>query len=391
MILTWELAVWLCLGVLIYTYVGYPIIVYLAVKIKQAARSISFSKKRPEVEDSQFEWPAISILIPAFNEASVIRKKAENTLDLDYPKDRLEIVIVSDGSTDETDAMLESYGEREVRFVKRPERSGKTAVLNHLIPQLRGEIIILSDASGLIKKDALKKLVQHYRNEEIGAVCGTYIIDNEDHSLRGVTEKFYWQYETFLKRYESRLHSAIGAHGALYSFRSKLFVRLPEKAINDDFILPMTILQQGFRVLYEPDARVEEHESTTLQGEFQRRTRINVGNFQQIYLLRKLLSPKFGVIAFQFFSHKIIRILSPFIILALPFATSLSNGFFYDAMLALQIAFFLAAFVGYIQELIGLRYRFLYLPFYFMVGIFSAVAGFFRFLFGRQSLLWKKV
>ena len=387
----WEAIVGLLFFILFYTYVGYPLLVYVLARLRDTFSTHSHHSPEPSQIDKKTDWPMVSILIPAFNEENVIRKKVENTLSVDYPKDRLQIVIVSDGSTDQTDAMLASYSEQEIEVVHMSKRQGKTAVLNRMIPVMQGEIVVLSDASGLIRQDALKQLVHHFKDPKVGGVCGTYVIDADDESLRSITEKFYWQYETFLKKYESLLHSSIGAHGAFYGFRRALFTPLSEKAINDDFILPMQIVGKGLRVIYEPQAMVEEHETTSLVGEFRRRTRINVGNFQQIYILLGLLYPARGIVAFEFFSHKVLRAFSPFVILALPIACFFASGPIIDLLLQLQLAFYLFGILGYLQEFVGLRIRYLYLPFYFLAGNVSAIIGFFKFIFRKQSLLWERV
>lgn len=383
----WQFVVWLCLGALFYTFIGYPLLLFVLAHVGERFRRAAAQSPSAHEPD----WPTVSFLILAYNEERVIRKKVENTLDLDYPRDRLKIVVASDGSTDRTNAMLSSYGASEITFIPLTPRQGKTTVLNQIIPTLDGEIVVLSDASGLARPEALKKLIRHFQNERVGCVSGVYRFDTEDESLRSATEKIYWHYETFLKKYESRVHSTIGAHGALYGFRRRLFKPLHKKTINDDFILPMRIIKDGYRVQYEPEAVVVEEESTTLNGEFNRRIRINVGNFQQIYMLRSLFNPKRGIITLQFVSHKVLRLASPFFILTLPFACFFANGTFYMLLLDLQIAFYFTGLLGFLQEYFGLRIRYLYMPFYFLMGNLSTVFGFVRFLLRKQSILWKRV
>ncbi len=389
MALFWQAVVWLCIGMLLYTYLGYPLLMYVLAKLRQKRSQRAPEQAAPNTNHQ--DWPFVTFLIPAYNEQNVIRQKVENTLNLDYPKERLRITVVSDGSTDQTNDMLASYSENEIHFIARPKRRGKTTVLNKVIPKLEGEIIVLSDASGLLQPDALKKLVRHFNDPNVGCVSGVYSFETEDESLRSMTERIYWQYETFLKKYESQVHSVIGAHGALYGFRRQLFEPLDKKAINDDFILPMQIIRQGYRVLYEPDAIVIERESTNLNGEFQRRIRINVGNFQMIYVLHSLLNPKRGRVALQFISHKVLRTISPIFILLLPLACWLAEAPVYRLMLNLQAAFYLVGFLGYLQEFLGLRIRYLYMPFYFLMGNVAAVFGFVRFILKKQSILWKRV
>lgn len=389
MALFWQAVVWLCMGMLGYTYLGYPLLMYLLAKLRRLRQQPAPAATLPDTNHQ--DWPLVSFLIPAYNEQSIIRQKVENTLNLDYPKDRLHITVVSDGSTDQTNDMLASYGPNEIQFISLPKRQGKTTVLNQTIPRLPGEIIALSDASGLLRPDALKKLVRHFANPQVGCVSGVYMFETEDNTLRSMTERLYWQYETFLKKHESQVHSVIGAHGALYAFRRALFQPLDQKVINDDFILPMQIIRQGYRVLYEPDAVVSERESTSLNGEFQRRIRINVGNFQMIYVLRSLLNPRRGRVALQFISHKVLRTISPVFILLLPVACLLAEAPLYRFMLDLQAAFYLIGVLGYLQEFFGLRISYLYMPFYFLMGNVAAIFGFVRFILKKQSILWRRV
>ena len=388
--LFWQVVVWFCIGALFYTYLGYPALMYVLAKLR-ATYKRRFHQRSFRDESEREDWPLITLLVPAYNEQKVIRQKIENTFDLDYPADRLKIVVVSDGSTDQTNAMLASYGRQEIEFIPRSPRSGKTSVLNEVIPQLTGDLIVLSDASGLLKTDALKKLVRHFDDPRVGCVSGVYMFGDDDESLRSLTEKIYWRYETFLKEQESGVHSAIGAHGALYGFRRRLFKKFHADTINDDFILPMQIIRKGYRVIYEPAAVVYEIASTNLRGEFNRRIRINVGNYQQTFMLRSLLNPLRGRVALQFFSHKVLRTISPFFILLLPLACSLAPAPIYTYLLWLQVGFYLIGLLGFLQEFVGLRLSYLYLPFYFLMGNVSAVYGFTRFVMQKQSVLWKKV
>lgn len=388
--LFWQIVVWLCIGALFYTYLGYPALMYVLAKLRATYKRRLH--QRPYLDEAERQaWPQITLLIPAYNEQKVIRQKIENAFDLDYPSDRLKIVVVSDGSTDQTNAMMASYGPREIEFIPHSPRSGKTNVLNEVIPQLTGDLIVLSDASGLLKTDALKKLVRHFDDPRVGCASGVYMFGDDDESLRSLTEKVYWRYETFLKKQESGVHSTIGAHGALYGFRRHLFEKFEPNTINDDFILPMQIIRKGYRVIYEPEAVVYEIASTNLKGEFNRRIRINVGNYQQTFMLRSLLNPLRGRVALQFFSHKVLRTISPFFILLLPVACSLADAPIYTYLLWLQVGFYLTGLLGFLQEFVGLRLSYLYLPFYFLMGNVSAVYGLTRFLMQKQSVLWKKV
>ncbi|MBN1350589.1 glycosyltransferase family 2 protein [candidate division KSB1 bacterium] len=339
------------------------------------------------------KMPFVSIIIPAYNEAKVIRDKIENCLWLSCQRSKLEIIIASDGSDDRTVEIANEYKPHGVKVIDYKERTGKTILVNRTVPKANGEIIILSDASSLLSIDSIQILVRHFFNNEIGCVSGTYKLIDKDDSGRSAGEGAYWKYEAMLKANESKVNSILGAHGAIYAFRKELFQPAPPQAINDDYIIPMQIVQQGYKVIYEKDAIGIEIAETDLKHEFKRRIRIMAGNFQQIYLLKGLLNPFRSHIAFQFFSHKFMRLLAPFLQIVVFVVNLLLFSFhpFYRFTLFAQVLFYVASLMGYLLANKKRKIKLLYIPFYFNFGNLAAFAGLYRYIAGQQSAKWEKV
>src|SRR3989338_2517205 len=289
---------------LAYVYAGYPLLVWGLARI---------AGREPRSADTT---PSVSLLLPVYNEEAHIEQKLQNSLALDYPKEKLEIVVASDGSTDRTNALVKRFEAQGVRLLAVSDHIGKSAILSRTVPLLRGEIVVFSDATIALAPDAIRRLVRSFADRLVGAVSAAYRVDPAD-DLRSQGEGLYWRYESFIKRQESRLHSVIGAHGPCYAIRKPLFVRLETTQINDDYLIPMRAITQGYRVVYDPEVVVGERELVSVEGELARRRRIAAGNCQQLIELRHLLSPFRGWVALCFFSHKVLRTAAPFVMIAL--------------------------------------------------------------------------
>ena len=381
-----KILFWICSGLVFYIAVGYPLTLVLLVR----SRRFRGTRELLHPLEAGEEWPMVSMLVPAFNEEPVIRQKIENCMMLDYPSDRLEIVVASDGSTDLTNEMVRAYGENEVRFRHFENRRGKTHVINAVVPELRGEIVVISDASAILELDALKQIVRRLQPLGVGAASGIYRFQNVDSSLRGKGEYFYWKYETFLKMLEDATGSVIGAHGALLAFKKHLFEPLPPETINDDFLIPMRILEKGYRVAYVTEAQAVEETYGDSFADYHRRSRIFVGNLQQMLFLKGMLNPFKGLDAWKYVSHKVLRTFSPLMVAGI-FLTSLFlhhgiYGFFFWAEMGGLAALFVAALL---QEILGVS-RWLSVPFYLGFGFLAGVAGYFRFLMRRQRVTWTR-
>ena len=366
---------WASLLVLFYIYVGYPLLAWLL------ARTFGRDPAKRDI------LPSVSLLIPAYNEETHIEAKLLNALALDYPKDKLEIVVASDGSTDGTNAIARRFEPQGVRLIVMRDNIGKSAMLSRTVPMLRGDIVVFSDATGMLAPDAVRVLVRNFAEPRVGCASGLYRLAKAD-DLRGEGEGLYWRYETFLKRQESRLHSILGAHGAFYAIRKELFRSFGESEINDDYLVPMRIIEQGYRAVYEPAAVAVERELASVVGEFARRRRIAVGNCQQMVALRRMLSPFYGRVAFCFISHKVLRTLAPVFLLTMFVSSFWLPGPWRAAALAGQGLLYGSAWAGYLCQRRGLRVRWLSPPFYFCFGNLTMLAGLLQYLIRRERVTW---
>ena len=368
---------WLSWLTLLYIYIGYPALAWVL------SRAFGREPKRGDA------LPSVTLYIPAYNEERHIGGKLENSLGLDYPRDRLEIVVASDGSTDRTNAIVESYRGRGVQLLLVRDNIGKLAVLNRFVPLVQGDVVVFSDASTELEPNALRLLVRSFADKRVGAVCGLYRLKRGD-DMRGQGEGLYWRYETWLKRQESRLHSILGAHGAFYAIRKPLFQRLDTSLINDDYLIPMRVVAQGYRAVYDASARAWELEESSVAGEFARRRRIAVGNCQQVTALAPLLNPLRGWVAFSFFSHKVLRTVAPLFLVALFVASWWLPLPWAIAMTVLQITFYAAAVVGYRYQQRGVSVRWLSAPLYFCLGNLAMLAGLATFCTGARRPAWSR-
>jgi poly-beta-1,6-N-acetyl-D-glucosamine synthase len=365
---------WIAASVPLYAYIGYPLL------LLALGRVIRRKVKKGPIR------PFVSLLIPAYNEAGVIARKIANSLALDYPADQLEIVIASDGSSDQTAALAQELSvPGRVRVLAFPENRGKVATLNASVPRLRGEIVVFSDAAALLEPDALRRLVENFADPAVGAASGVYKIVKADEVNIGASEDFYWKYEAFLKRQESQLASTLGGHGHLHAIRRSLYPYPPAGTINDDYVIPVSVLRKGYRAVYEPAAVVYE-EAREMTG-FGRRVRIMAGNIQQLGAIGGLLFPPRPLELWFFLSHKLSRLLVPFAMLtALAANVLLLPSAWYMALLAAQVAFYVLAACGFLWSL---RPKLLMLPFYFSMINAAAFFGLYHALTHRRGLAWK--
>jgi cellulose synthase/poly-beta-1,6-N-acetylglucosamine synthase-like glycosyltransferase len=368
-----EVIFWLAVAVPVYGYLGYPL----------ALLALSRIIRRP-VHKGPIQ-ARVSLLIPAHNEARVIERKILNSLLLDYPIDRLEIVIISDGSKDETVRIARRFeGARNVQVIAFDKNRGKMAALNAAVEEVAGDILVFSDAAAMLAPDSIG-LVENFADPSVGAVSGRYQIIRPDQAGIGASETLYWKYETFLKVQESQIGSTLGGHGQLHAIRRELYPFPPPETINDDYVIPLSVLERGFRAVYEPTALVYE-EAGEMTG-FARRIRIMTGNLQQLRHLPQLLRPLQALPLFCFLSHKAVRLLAPFAMLAALVANiALCSRPVYSEILWVQLAFYTLAALG-----IGgrLRPRALALPFYFCMLNAAAFFGLYHVLTRRRSMAWK--
>ncbi len=377
------------LGVVFYTYLGYGILLVLLVKIKRL-----FVK-----QNTQFNavfYPTVSFIVPCYNEIDVVEDKIKNCLALDYPKDKLEIIFITDGSTDGTDTLVSQH--EGVKLLHDTARGGKSAAENRSLQHATGEIIVFSDANTELPVEALKKIVRHYIDPKIGAVSGEKrIAKKELDNASGAGEGIYWKYESFLKRMDVELYSLVGAAGELFSFRKSLFTELETDTVLDDFVLSMRIAGAGYVVTYDPEAYAMETASASVKEELKRKIRICAGGWQAMVRLAYLLNPfKNFVLWFQYVSHRVLRWSVTPVCLALLIPINLvlvvnSEGltFFHVALLG-QIIFYIAAIAGWILANREIKVKALYVPYYFLIMNYAVIAGFFRYINKSQAAAWER-
>jgi len=374
-----QLLFWTSATVVVWTYAGYPVFIAL------------LSRLRPRPNYQEAISPRVSFVVPAYNEEAVIAEKLENLLSLDYPAELRDITVVADGSTDRTVEVVRSYARRGVRLLFQPERRGKIAAMNRAVSCARGEILIFSDANAMMERDSVCHMVRNFADPRVACVGGEKRIC-PDTQVQAEGESIYWRYESFLKRADSLVSTAMGAVGEFFAIRRELYRPLEEDCIIEDFVLAMRLVVEGWRVVYEPAAVVWEQASPSLRGEWERRTRNSAGGFQAIGRLRQLLSPRYGLVAFQFLSHKVLRWVAPLLMVLVFLSNAALYALpFYHFCFWAQVGFYALAVLGWGVELIGLRLRLLRMVFYFCFTNATALAGLVRYLTRRQTVLWAKV
>jgi cellulose synthase/poly-beta-1,6-N-acetylglucosamine synthase-like glycosyltransferase len=386
-----ELLLLVCLALVVYTYVGYPLVLAGWTGIREAFEGARFIIGGPDrrIRRRQELWPYVTIVVAAHDEETCIQQKIENCLALDYPADRLDVVVGCDGCTDRTAELARRAGGDRVTVVEAP-RSGKATVLSRLVPRVRGDVVILTDANTMFDQGAAKALARHFHDPKVGAVVGRLRLYNR--VKRGFEESLYWKYETVLKYYEGKLGCVLGANGGIYALRKLLFPSLRETTITDDFVVPVRIAAKGWKIPYEPEAIALEETTEDVDREFSRRARIGAGNWQSIALAPEVLDPRTGFLHFAFLSHKLLRWLVPFF-LAIALATSLLLAARGDGaaafLLALQLGFYALALAGRMGWRGRLR-RAASAAWYFVSMNAALAVGLWRFVRGSQRAAWDR-
>jgi cellulose synthase/poly-beta-1,6-N-acetylglucosamine synthase-like glycosyltransferase len=385
-----EYIFWICLILVAYTYVLYPILLFLAYSLEQVRRDWHYLTGRrnrrctaPAAED----LPPVSLIVPAYNEEARLCDKIANVRQLDYPRDKLEVIFVSDGSTDRTNEMLQAIQDPNIRTVILPARRGKPTALNHAVSRAKHDILIFSDAATLFASDAVKKLVRHFFDPRVGVVCGALQFQgiSEFHQTEGV----YWKYESMLRLMESRLGATLTASGAIYALRHECYRPLAANVLIDDFVIPINARRLGYRVNYDPEAAATDFASPSVAGEFNRRVRLAVGSFRA---LGELVRVPFDPITFlAFFSHKFLRWVLPFLMIGL----LVSSGLLWDTPLYRvaftgQLLFYLWAELGYVFRERMVRFRYGLMGYYVVAIHLAFLVGFIRFLLGQGEATWRR-
>jgi len=370
---------WWVLAVLVaYTYVGYPALLGILARIRP--------KPLPRAEIQ----PTVSLIIAAHNEELCIRDKLENSLALAYPRDRLEILVASDASTDRTNEIVAEFAERGVRLNAIPERRGKSYAQNQTVEMATGEVLVFSDANSMYEPDAVAKLVRNLADDSVGYVSGE-LRYRKPRSAIGAGEGLYWRYETWIKRKESETGNIINGNGAIYAVPRRYFVQVPDHT-GADLWLPLTQIRRGLRTVHEAEAIAYEETSLTAADEYGRKHRSTVRVLHVLTEHAGVLNPfRYGLTSLKLLSHRYLRYVVPYLIAALLVVNAflLSSAFFRVTM-ALQLAFYAAALVGAWLQSRGKRVILFYVPYYFCVVNLAAVQGALRFLRGERVRVWEK-
>lgn len=376
-----QIVFWVSLAVLAYVYVGYPAVVYL-VSVVRPRRVV-----RGEVE------PLVTVLITAFNEEAAIAAKIENTLQLDYPAEKMEILVASDGSTDATDEIVRGFADRGVKLFRQEGRVGKTETQNNAVAAAAGEIILFSDATTEYEPDVLRKLLPAFADETVGCVAGRLIYVDDASTNVGKGAQGYWNYETFIKSAESAACSLIGASGCLYAVRKAAYVPMYAQACSD-FLVCTVLYRQGLRSVFEPSAVCYEDTNQRSSDEMRMRVRVISQTYTDLWRNRDMMNPlRSGFYAVELISHKVLRYAVPLMLLAMLISNTLlaASSTFFSVILAAQVLFYLLALAGWVLERFGVRLTVLVIPLYFVLANLASVIAFYKFLLGERVSTWEPI
>jgi len=379
---TAEVVVWVSLSLVAYCYFAYPLLIWACSRL--------FGRRASAAHCAEPDLPIVSILIAAHNEERWIRERIENALKQDYPHERLEIVVASDGSRDATVEIVNSFAGHPVRVLDFHENRGKATVLNAAVLGAKGSVIVFSDANTFFEPAAIRELVSWFADPRIGCVCGRLVLTDPEKGRN--VDSLYWKYETFMKKCESRLGALLGANGAIYALRKEDYVAIPSNTLVDDFVIPLVSkMKNGKAIVYDERAVAWEECPPEIGDEFRRRSRIGAGGFQAMLRLWPLLSPVGGWIALSFFSHKVLRWLSPFfLIVALAANLFCLDSPLYAGLFAGQIVFYLVSAVGAVVPGRGALGKLVRLPTMFTSMNLALLVGFWNWISGQQRGVWQR-
>ena len=375
-----EMAFWSAVGLIAFTYVGYSLVIFVL------SRFVHNPVKRSPIE------PKVTYLITAYNEEKNIASKLEQVLTLDYPRDKLEIMVASDGSTDRTDEIVKGFTDLGVKLIRVEGRVGKTETQNQAVKQASGEIVVFSDATTRYERSAIRNLVRNYADPSVGAVSGRYEYCNPTGAAIGLGSILFWKYENTIKTMQTNIKTITGCCGCIYSVRREAYTPLPADIISD-LVEPLKVLEKGYRVVFEPEAIAFEETTEKTKEEFHMRVRVITRGMRGLLYMKALFNPfRHGFVAFQLFSHKVSRWFIPaFLMVALVSNLFLVGVPFYNATLALQLAFYALALIGFVAEKRNILPKPLTIPLYFVTVNLAAVVAMYRILKGHKAVTWETV
>lgn len=379
---------WLSLFIVFYTFLGYGILLYFLVKIR---RILKGKRILPGLDQ---DFPSLTLVVAAYNEEDLIVEKIHNTLALNYPADKLSLLFITDGSNDKTPDLITLYP--QIKLMHSSARNGKIHAIHRAMHEVNSEVVVFTDANTFLNKDALLLIARHYADPKVGAVSGEKRVMQDAVSDATAGEGFYWKYESTLKKWDSELYSVVGAAGELFSVRRSLYREVESDTILDDFMISMLIAQQGYRIIYEPDAYASELSSDNIKEELKRKVRIAAGGIQSVLRLKKLFFPfSFPLLWFQYISHRVLRwTVTPFLMILVFILNVLicfqSGNVIYWLIMAGQLLFYGAAFAGWMLEKKKIKVKALFVPYYFCAMNYAVIAGIRRYYKGSQSAAWEK-
>ncbi len=386
-----EIVFWTGILTVFYAYIGYGIVLWALVRLKRL-----FSPANTLPTDY---LPEVIFIVCAYNEEVYMGQKIHNSLAVDYPRERIRFLFVTDGSNDQTPDIVRNFPyPADVRWelLHQPERRGKIAAFQRAMQQVQVPVVISTDANTFVNREAVRHLVRHFADPQVGAVAGEKRISMSGKADAGEAgEGIYWQYESTLKKWDAEFWSVVGAAGELFAFRRDIYEPVPTDTIVEDFYLTMRIAQKGYRVQYEPEAYAVETSSASVAEEMKRKVRIAAGGLQAVVRLASLLNVfRYGRLSFQYISHRVLRwTLAPLflpILLVINILLAAQGSRFYQIALLAQMLFYTAALAGYLLEQKKLKVKAFFVPYYFCLMNYSMYAGFVRLVRGRQSVLWER-
>lgn len=380
-----EFVFWISLIVIGYTYFGYLFILLLLWGVKNL--------KKKSAVNTDYE-PTVTIFIAAYNEKEIIPAKVENLRRLEYPREKLVFLWVTDGSTDGSDILLQQ--DPDMQVLHDSERRGKVGAINRGMRYVQSDVVIFCDANSMLAPSTVREVVKRFQDPCVGCVAGEkHILLPIQESAQGAGEGIYWKIESFIKRLESDVNSTVGAAGELCAIRTSLFEPLEPDTILDDFVLSLRVVEKGYRIKYAQEAVATEMASLSISDELKRKVRIAAGCIQAIPRLKSLLNlVRYGFFSFQFWSHKVLRWLAvPPAIFALLVSNFflVSYGTFYQITLIIQLIAYTFVLIGFLLRQKKIKFKFLFLPYYFMVMNIALVWGLVRHIRGKQTVNWEKV
>ena len=381
-----ETLFWISIFIVFYAHLGYGIFL----KVLTLFAKDTHSNYLNQANDNK----KVSLIIPCFNEEDIIENKIKNTLNLNYPENLLQVIFIADGSNDGTSSAIESSKPKHYLNLFEPERKGKAAAMNRAVSHATGEVLIFCDANTELNSEAIKNIVRHFNDPQVGSIAGKKSIavqDKDGASSSG--EGFYWKYESKLKELDSRLWTAVGTAGELMAFRADLYQPLERDTLLDDFMQSMRIAEKGYRIIYEPDAIATEYASENIEEELKRKIRIAAGGWQSMGRLKKAINPfHHFTLFFQYVSHRVLRWSLAVLLLPVIFVLNalLISQAFYLYLFIAQVGFYIAGLLGWLLQNKKLSIKILYIPYYFLMMNYAVFLGMIRHFKGSQSQLWER-